>query len=65
MEKLLTSEELAKILDVRVTTVRNLAAQGKIPSPLRIGRRALRWRASDIEAFLQGRWQPEGERYHG
>jgi excisionase family DNA binding protein len=44
---LLTADELASLYGVTVRTIRNLATQGKLPKPIRVGR-SVRWRRSDL-----------------
>jgi len=50
-EYTVTPEDLAKRYGVSDRTITRWANQGKLPEPLRIGRRYLRWRPCDIEAF--------------
>lgn len=60
-ETLLTAEEVAKLLRLRVPTIYAAAAAGRIPSVrLWQGRRraVVRFRCSEIEAFLKEREIP-------
>jgi prophage regulatory protein len=50
--QLCSIEEVAQACFVSTQTVRNWTARGIMPQPIRIGRRCLRWRASEIEAWL-------------
>jgi len=55
--KLLTVKDLAAMLGVHERTCWRLAAmaeagQGDFPRPLRIGPKTVRWRLSDVEAYL-------------
>jgi excisionase family DNA binding protein len=49
---LLTVAELADLLRISIDTVYSWAAEGKLPKPIRIGRRLL-WRAEDIDDLLR------------
>jgi len=55
--QLLTVKELAAVLNVHERTCWRLAGlaedgHGNFPKPLRIGPKTVRWRISDIEAYL-------------
>jgi len=55
-DELLTVQELARRLRVSVRTVRRMVAEGRTPEPVRLagtGRGALRFRASDIAAWIK------------
>lgn len=48
---LLTTKDLARLLQVSTRTLRRWQRGGHVPPPLRIGG-SLRWRAADIETWL-------------
>jgi excisionase family DNA binding protein len=48
---LLTVKEVAGILKLSVRKVWRLAAEGKLPAPVKIGRSS-RWLASEVDAYL-------------
>ena len=50
--RLMTAKDLAVALSIAQRTVWRLNATGKLPAPIRLGR-CVRWRTSDIEAWLQ------------
>jgi len=55
--RLLTVKELAEMLSVHERTCWRLAGMaeqghGNFPKPLRIGPKTVRWRLSDVEAYL-------------
>jgi excisionase family DNA binding protein len=53
-ERMLTTSEVAKILNVHINTVRRWSNQGSLPS-FRIGSRGdRRFRRDDVEALLNG-----------
>jgi predicted DNA-binding transcriptional regulator AlpA len=53
-EQLIDIKDLAGILKVPAKTIRNKLSDGTWPiQPVRIGR-SLRWRPSDVEAFVGG-----------
>jgi predicted DNA-binding transcriptional regulator AlpA len=43
---------LASILGVHVVTARKWIAEGRIPPPIRLAGRSLRWRVATIDRFL-------------
>jgi len=53
---LLTSEEVARVMRVHERTLRRLRTDNPtgFPTPLQLGR-ALRWRASEIRTWMEGR----------
>lgn len=51
--KLLKDSEVADMLGCSKCTVWRRAADGRIPSPVKLGG-LTRWRAADIEAFVDG-----------
>jgi prophage regulatory protein len=44
---------VAEMLGVSINTVWTMDATGKIPSPIRLGRRCTRWRRIEIEAWVR------------
>ena len=52
VDMLLTVKDLADLLSICQRTAWRWAKQGKIPRALKLSRRAVRWRASDIQAYL-------------
>lgn len=50
---LLTIDEVATALRVSRDVVRRQWYSGEIPAPIRVGRRGIRWRETDIEQFLR------------
>ena len=51
-DMLLTVKDVAELLSVAPRTVFRWARQRKLPRPVKLSRRAVRWRASAIQAYL-------------
>lgn len=49
---LATAKEVAAFVRLTVRTLRRLVLAGKFPRPIRVGKRAIRWRAADVERWL-------------
>ena len=52
--ELLDARELARRMSISVRTLWRLSGEGKLPQPIRLGGRIVRWRAADIEGYLEG-----------
>ena len=52
VDALLTVKDVADILSVGVRTVWRWAAEKKIPAPIRLAKKTLRWKASQLQAYL-------------
>ena len=52
--RLLNVDEVAKVLSVSVRTVWRLVSAGELPPPMKVGKRLRRWRARDIENYING-----------
>ena len=61
MDKLLTRPEVEKWLALSRSSVYRLMREGILPEPIRIGPRAVRWKSSEIEAYLESRPRATGE----
>ena len=51
MNKLLTIQEVIKIVGIKKTTLYNLIKEGKFPQQIKIGHLS-RWRLSDIQDWI-------------
>jgi excisionase family DNA binding protein len=51
-DMLLTVKDVAELLSVVPRTVFRWARQRKLPRPVKLSRRAVRWRSSAIQAYL-------------
>lgn len=51
-ETMIDSEEVARLLGVKETTVRRLARKGDMPTPARPGGHVMRWSPETIKAWI-------------
>lgn len=58
VDRLLIAEEAASFLGLKVSTVRRMTYTRELPCVHPTGRRAVRYRLSDLEALLRMRFQP-------
>ena len=54
IDRLLRREEVEHIVGLRHSAIYRKIGTGEFPRPLRVGRRAVRWRQSDIDGWLAG-----------
>lgn len=54
---LLNDAEVAELCGLAVNTVRNWRCQGTGPAFVKLGKRAVRYRAEDVRAFMDGTTQ--------
>ena len=59
--RLLRREEVEKRTGLARTTIYRKMREGSFPEPLQVGARAVRWPASEIEAWLAERPRASGE----
>jgi prophage regulatory protein len=52
---LIRKPQLLELLGVSAATVDRMVRSGAFPAPIRIGRRAIAWRESDIAAWIENR----------
>ena len=60
-DQLLTRTEVESRVGLTKTTIYRLMRAGRFPEPLKISTRAVRWSASEIEAWLADRPRASGE----
>ena len=53
--RLLRRDEVERRCGIRRSTVYRLIQEEDFPAPVRIGPRAVRWRESDIDAWIRSR----------
>ncbi|WP_373653285.1 helix-turn-helix transcriptional regulator [Schlesneria sp. DSM 10557] len=49
---LITIEGVSEMLHLTTRGVRDAWYQGRIPAPIRVGRRSIRWRLDELEKFI-------------
>ena len=57
-DRLLTAGEAGRFLGLQTSTIRRMTSAGKLPVVRPTGRRAVRYRHSDLDALLRMRSQP-------
>ncbi len=62
MDRLLTRTEVEDRCRVSCTTLYRMMANGMFPRPVRIGKRAVRRREADVNAYLEARPESNGVR---
>ena len=60
-QQLITRKEVEAQCRITRSTVYRLMRAGEFPEPIRIGPRSIRWRVSEIEAWLADRPRATGE----
>jgi len=50
---LLTARQVAEQLSMSVRTLYRMAARGRAPRPVRLGRKLIRWRRRDVERYVR------------
>ena len=61
-DRLLTRREVETRCSLSRSSLYRLMRSGRFPEPLRVGVRAVRWPASEIEAWLSDRPRAAGDR---
>lgn len=54
-DRFMTLREVRRLTALGKTTVYKLLKQGTFPRPLQVGERAVRWRASEVRAWMDAR----------
>ena len=60
-DRLLTRTEVERLVGLRHTAIYKLMREGKFPEPLRIGTKAVRWRLSEVEAWVDALPRARGQ----
>jgi predicted DNA-binding transcriptional regulator AlpA len=53
LPQLLTRHDLAALLDVHFETVKRLEREGRLPAPIRISSKVIRYDKAEVQKFLQ------------
>jgi prophage regulatory protein len=53
MERLLRRREVEELVGFKHAWLYKLISEGKFPRPIRVGKRATRWRESDVARWIQ------------
>ncbi len=54
-DRLLNVKEVSALLGVSRTTLHRLVSAGNFPKPVRVGKRASRWRQSEVLVWMETR----------
>ena len=54
-EEMLNTEEVCRLMGISKVTLWRHVRAGKFPSPVRTSTQILRWRGSEIEAYLEAK----------
>lgn len=60
-DRLLRRRQVEEITGLSRSSIYRLMRKGEFPSPVRVGPSAVRWKASDISAWLESRPPATGE----
>ena len=58
MSELLEKSDLQKLLKIGLSKLDELIAEGRLPQPIKLGDRTVRWQAEVIEEWVRGGCQP-------
>ena len=61
MDRLLTRAEVEAKTRLSTTTLYRMMRAGQFPSPVRVGMRAVRWKSSEIDEYLESRPRAQGD----
>ena len=60
-DRLMRRREVERIAGLSRSSIYRLMQEGEFPKPVRVGPAAVRWRASDITAWIESRPVARGE----
>lgn len=56
IEQMARWKELCSKLNLSENTIRNLIEERKFPAPLHLSKRAVGWKISEVNDYLDGKW---------
>jgi predicted DNA-binding transcriptional regulator AlpA len=59
LKPLVSTATIAELAGVAPNTVLEWSKQGKLPKPIRLGKRTIRWHRADVLALLNGTYQAQ------
>lgn len=59
-QELLTPRQVAALLQVTSRTLWRMAKQDGFPQPIRFSRKLIRWKASDVQGYIDSRRPGDG-----
>ena len=62
--RLLRRRDVERITSISRASIYRLMRDGRFPEPLKVGPRAVRWRESEINSWLEGRPRSRGDGAH-
>lgn len=60
MDRLLSRPEVEQAIGLKCSQIYNLMRKGTFPEPIKVGERAVRWRESEIVAYIDSRPRASG-----
>jgi len=60
-ERLLTRQQVEQKCSMSRSAIYDAIRAGRLPTPIRIGKSAVRWRLSELEAWIDGCERAEGD----
>lgn len=62
--RLLNERQVAELVGVSKSTLRRMVSANEFPKPIRIGKRAIRWRRSEVLEWIDSRPRATEENLH-
>lgn len=62
IEQMVRWKELCSKLNLSKNTIRKLIAENKFPRSIHLSKRAIGWKVSEVNMYLDGKWEYKEER---